>query len=79
MMIWSLAEIASKVGGELHGGDTVAEGVSTDTRSLQHGQLFVALTGPTYDGHAFVSDDLPAAGVMVSRLLPTRLPQVLVR
>ncbi|MFW5452593.1 UDP-N-acetylmuramoyl-tripeptide--D-alanyl-D-alanine ligase [Thioalkalivibrio sulfidiphilus] len=78
MMIWSLAEIAAKVGGELHGADTVAEGVSTDTRSLQHGQLFVALTGPTYDGHAFVSDDLPAAGVMVSRLLPTRLPQVLV-
>jgi len=78
MMILSLSEIAARVGGDLVGPDVLAEGVSTDTRNLQHGQLFVALTGPNYDGHGFISDDLPAAGVMVSRALPTRLSQVVV-
>ncbi|MFN2350014.1 MAG: UDP-N-acetylmuramoyl-tripeptide--D-alanyl-D-alanine ligase, partial [Thioalkalivibrio sp.] len=78
MMILSLSEIAARVGGELIGPDVLAEGVSTDTRTLQQGQLFVALTGPSHDGHGFVSDDLPAAGVMVSRSLPTRLAQVVV-
>lgn len=78
MMVLSLSEIARITGGCLEGPDGVAEGVSTDTRSLQHGQLFVALVGPTHDGHAFVDDALPAAGVMVSRALPTRLGQVVV-
>jgi UDP-N-acetylmuramoyl-tripeptide--D-alanyl-D-alanine ligase len=32
-------------------------GISTDTRSLRPGDLFVALRGPSFDGHAF----LPAA------------------
>jgi UDP-N-acetylmuramoyl-tripeptide--D-alanyl-D-alanine ligase len=78
MMILSLSEIARMVGGRLEGPDGVAEGVSTDTRTLQHGQLFVALVGPSHDGHAFVEDALPAAGVMVSRTLSTRLGQVVV-
>ena len=32
------------------------EGVSTDTRSLTEGQLFVALKGPSFDGHQFVAE-----------------------
>ncbi len=31
-------------------------GFSTDSRSLKKGEVFVALTGETFDGHAFVED-----------------------
>jgi UDP-N-acetylmuramoyl-tripeptide--D-alanyl-D-alanine ligase len=78
MMILALSEIARIVGGYVEGPDAIAEGVSTDTRSLRHGQLFVALSGERQDGHAFVDDALPAAGVMVNRALPTRLGQIVV-
>ena len=30
-------------------------GVSTDTRSIKPGNLYIALTGEKYDGHAFCS------------------------
>lgn len=44
-------------------------GVSTDTRTLAAGELFVAIAGENFDGHDFVSDAVAsgAAGVVVSR------------
>ena len=44
-------------------------GCSTDTRSLESGQLFVALRGPNFDGHAFVESALTsgASAVMVDK------------
>ncbi len=33
-------------------------GVSTDSRTLATGELFFALVGPTFDGHAFVAEAL---------------------
>ena len=44
-------------------------GVSTDTRTLSPGELFVALKGPRFDGHEFAAQALAkgAAGVMVER------------
>ena len=44
-------------------------GVSTDTRSLAAGELFVAIAGENFDGHDFVADAVAsgAAGVVVSR------------
>ncbi|MDX2232681.1 MAG: UDP-N-acetylmuramoyl-tripeptide--D-alanyl-D-alanine ligase [Leptolyngbyaceae cyanobacterium bins.349] len=33
---------------------TVATGITTDTRSLQPGEVFLALRGETFDGHQFV-------------------------
>lgn len=35
-----------------------ASGVSIDTRTLEAGDLFVALKGPRHDGHAFVAEAL---------------------
>ena len=53
-------------------------GVSTDTRTLDAGALFVAIEGENFDGHDFVSDAVAsgAAGVVVSRSvgLPTSVP-----
>jgi len=64
-----LGEIAAAVGGRLHGADAVVAGVSTDSRTVAPGELFVALRGPRYDGHAFVGQALSrgAAAVMVER------------
>lgn len=44
-------------------------GVSTDSRSVEEGELFVALVGDRYDGHDFVADAAAggAAGVVASR------------
>ena len=65
--LWTAEEIASATGGEVQGSFAVT-GVSIDTRTLQPGDLFVALAGER-DGHAFVTDALSrgAAGVLASQ------------
>ena len=47
-----LAEAAAALGGRASGGDALFTGVSTDSRSLREGDLFVALRGERFDGHA---------------------------
>lgn len=49
-----LHEAAEALGARWAGEDVMLEGVSTDTRSLQAGQLFVALHGPNFDGHNYL-------------------------
>lgn len=46
-----------------------ATGVSIDSRTLNKGDLFVAIQGPNFDGHKFVADALSkgAAAAVVSR------------
>lgn len=53
----SFEQIAEWAGGKLLRGDRarVVTGVGSDTRSLKEGDLFVALRGERFDGHAFVS------------------------
>jgi UDP-N-acetylmuramoyl-tripeptide--D-alanyl-D-alanine ligase len=51
--LWTSAEIAAATGGKLSGEPFVASGVSIDTRTLEAGDLFVALGG-VRDGHEFV-------------------------
>ena len=47
----------------------VFSGLSTDSRSIQNGYLFVALIGDRFDGHDFVADTLGkgASGAIVTR------------
>ncbi|WP_100640155.1 UDP-N-acetylmuramoyl-tripeptide--D-alanyl-D-alanine ligase [Marinobacter salexigens] len=57
MRTFSLAEAAGFTGGKCasQGLETVEySGVSTDTRALKKGDLFVALSGENFDGHKFV-------------------------
>jgi UDP-N-acetylmuramoyl-tripeptide--D-alanyl-D-alanine ligase len=49
-----LAEAAAALGGRSSGGDVLFSGVSTDSRSLRDGDLFVALRGDRFDGHEFL-------------------------
>lgn len=48
---------------------TAVTGISTDTRSLQPGELYLSLTGKNFDGHAFAPQALNrgAAYVMAAR------------
>jgi UDP-N-acetylmuramoyl-tripeptide--D-alanyl-D-alanine ligase len=67
----TLAWVADAVGAtrRADGGDSVVGEVVTDSRTLEPGDLFVALRGPRFDGHAFVADVLNrgAAGAIVER------------
>ena len=48
-------------------------GVSTDTRTLKRGELYFALRGPNFDGHAFVGAafERGACGAVVDRAAAT--------
>jgi UDP-N-acetylmuramoyl-tripeptide--D-alanyl-D-alanine ligase len=72
--LWTSTEAAAATGGEAHGA-WAATGVSIDTRTLEKGDLFIALTGEARDGHEFVGEALGkgAAAALVSRR-PERLP-----
>ena len=74
----SLTETAKATSGRLHGRDAEYAGVSTDTRTLQDGELFVALVGPNFDGHRFVgtASERGAVGAMISKPVETGLPTV---
>jgi len=49
-----LREAATAIGARLIGEDVRFDSVSTDSRTLQPGALFVALSGERFDGHRFI-------------------------
>jgi UDP-N-acetylmuramoyl-tripeptide--D-alanyl-D-alanine ligase len=67
----TLAAAADSMHGTLHGADQPFTGVSTDTRTLSRGELFVALQGPNFDGRNYVGQarDKGAAGAVVDALV----------
>ncbi|MRR53831.1 MAG: UDP-N-acetylmuramoyl-tripeptide--D-alanyl-D-alanine ligase [Deltaproteobacteria bacterium] len=65
MPTFTVSEIAAVVGGRVSGAvDSVVQGVSTDSRSVEPGELFVPLRGERFDGHRFIAAAL-ARGVNV--------------
>ena len=52
----TVKEIAEILSADFNGNDIKVKGVSTDTRTIQGGELFVALKGPNFDGHNFVTE-----------------------
>ena len=52
----TLSQLTGALGGRLSGADARFDGVSIDSRSVGAGQLFVALTGPRFDGHDYLAD-----------------------
>ncbi|MBI5462615.1 MAG: UDP-N-acetylmuramoyl-tripeptide--D-alanyl-D-alanine ligase [Gammaproteobacteria bacterium] len=58
------------------GADVGFRGVSTDTRTLMTDNLFFALVGPRFDGHAYLDQAQArgAAAAAVSRPVATQLP-----
>ena len=70
-------EICAAVGGTLlqDSGASVT-GVTTDSRAVQPGQLFIPLVGERFDGHAYISKALEggAVGCLTAREPETLLP-----
>lgn len=63
-MSWTLAELARACGGRIVGApDVVVDTISTDSRTLGRGALFVAVHGETYDGHDHASDAIARGAV----------------
>lgn len=80
MTMATLAWVAETIGGTLVGPDTGFDSVSTDTRSIEPGQLFVALRGARHDASAFVqvAAEAGAVAAVVEKQQPISLPQVVV-
>jgi UDP-N-acetylmuramoyl-tripeptide--D-alanyl-D-alanine ligase len=81
MMSRTLGAVAREVKGTLVGADAPFGAVSTDSRTLAPGALFVAIAGDRFDGGDFVADARAkgAAGALVSRRAGSQLPQIEVR
>lgn len=65
----TLKQAAAAIGASCHGENVQLKGVSTDTRSIKPGQLFIALKGPNFDGHDYLKQAMEKGAVasMVSR------------
>jgi UDP-N-acetylmuramoyl-tripeptide--D-alanyl-D-alanine ligase len=77
----TVAEISRLAAGSLFGsGSGVVTAVSTDTRSIEPGQLFVALRGERFDAHDFLATALEqgATAALVENVNPalSDLPQI---
>jgi len=68
-MIFSVEEVLRATGGKLLQGNeqTLFQGVSTDSRKIAQGELFIALRGPHFDGHHYATEALEkkAEGVVI--------------
>jgi UDP-N-acetylmuramoyl-tripeptide--D-alanyl-D-alanine ligase len=64
-----LSEAVAVLGGRMSGADASFDGVSTDSRTLRAGELFVALRGERFDGHGFLKSAAAAkaAAALVDR------------
>lgn len=78
MMSLPLSEAARVLEGVLHGTDVTFTGLSTDTRTLCQGNLFVALQGPNFDGHDYLqqAQHEGAVAAVVSHVVESSLPQL---
>ncbi len=69
VVFWTLDRVAAALGTG-PGGQTPVRAVSTDTRTISHGDIFVALKGETFDGHDHLAAAVEggAVAVVVSRV-----------
>ncbi|WP_137952499.1 UDP-N-acetylmuramoyl-tripeptide--D-alanyl-D-alanine ligase, partial [Pseudomonas sp. 2VD] len=77
-----LSQLTVALDARLIGEDAVFSAVSTDSRAIGPGQLFIALSGPRFDGHDYLSEVAAkgAVAALVEReVADAPLPQLLVR
>ncbi len=75
-----LAEVAEFIPAKHRGTNVPFQFVSTDTRTIQPGDLFVALVGDHFDGHSYIdlAVEKGACAVVVSKPVETTVPFLLV-
>mgnify|MGYP001163581682 FL=1 len=80
-MHFTISEIVNKTGGRLVQGEhnTIINSVSTDSRTLVSGDLFVAIIGKNFDGHDFIhqAKQNGAIGIVISKSADINLPVVI--
>lgn len=78
----NLSELTNVLEARLIGADASFDGVSIDSRAIQPGQLFIALTGPRFDGHDYLNDVAgkgAVAALAEREVADSALPQLLVK
>ncbi|WP_417780810.1 UDP-N-acetylmuramoyl-tripeptide--D-alanyl-D-alanine ligase [Stutzerimonas xanthomarina] len=76
-----LSDLVEPLSATLINADAAFGSVSTDSRAIEPGQLFIALTGPRFDGHAYLAEVAAkgAVAALVERHVPeVSLPQLVV-
>ena len=76
----NLAQLIKPLGATDIRGDAEFGSISTDTRALKSGDLFVALSGPNFDGNRFVEQaaEKGAVAAVVTEFQEIDIPQLLV-
>jgi len=77
-----LSELTNALDARLISADASFDGVSIDSRAIKAGQLFIALTGPRFDGHDYLNEVAAkgAVAALVEReVADSTLPQLLVK
>ena len=77
MTLWTSAEIALAVDA-LHSDNFNVTGVSIDTRTINTGELFIALDGPNFNGHDFVEEAMLAGAAGIISTKKTHIPSIIV-
>ncbi|WP_028863353.1 UDP-N-acetylmuramoyl-tripeptide--D-alanyl-D-alanine ligase [Psychromonas aquimarina] len=84
MISLTLSEIAQATQGKVINApseDIVINSVSTDTRSIEHGDLFIALQGDSFDAHHFLqqAENAGATLLLIHQQTESALPSILVK
>lgn len=81
MISVSLSTLVDVLDATLIGDDRIINSVSTDTRKIEAGSLFIAIVGDRFDAHDFVDNaaEQGASAVLVSKPLDVSIPQLLVK
>ncbi|MEH6578780.1 MAG: UDP-N-acetylmuramoyl-tripeptide--D-alanyl-D-alanine ligase [Amphritea sp.] len=76
----NLSALVGVLSAQLLGDDVAISGVSTDTRRVQAGDLFIALKGPNFDAHDFIQQarQSGAVAVVVDHQVDIDIPQLVV-
>jgi len=77
---WRLSTLAQALNAKHLGADAECLRISTDSRQIQPGDLFVALRGPSFDGHAFIAEvrGKGALAAVTDHQIDDELPQLVV-
>ncbi|UUM31098.1 UDP-N-acetylmuramoyl-tripeptide--D-alanyl-D-alanine ligase [Vibrio japonicus] len=80
MITLMLSQLADVLDAQLIGQDVAIDKVSTDTRTIDSGSLFVALVGERFDAHDFANAAIEAgaSALLVSKSIDADIPQLLV-
>ncbi|GAA5218907.1 UDP-N-acetylmuramoyl-tripeptide--D-alanyl-D-alanine ligase [Corallincola platygyrae] len=80
MISLKLSQLTAPLKARLVGEDISLDSVSTDTRAISEGDLFIALKGLRFDAHEFAEQAVAdgAAALVVDHELPLDVPQLVV-